>query len=265
MTLEGAKVLACVELMPYSTGLTRNIVQCLDHFDIPLYLSHTITQIHGRKRVEKAEISRVDDAHNAIAGTEFTLSCDTVLLSAGLIPENELLKTASIQIDTASGGALVNEYMETSAPGIFAAGNSLHVHDLADHASVEAEKAGANAALHALGRRQIPEQIRLAPAHGVRYAIPQFINLNSPEKTAEVLFRVNTVFNNARILIKDGLKDGAKVIRAYKRAKLTPGVMEKISIERAALKEASSLYISIAEESEVTFEVTGKIKRKTET
>mgnify|MGYP000834166584 CR=1 FL=1 len=149
MTLEGAKVLACVELCPYSNGLNRNIVQCLNDYNIPLYLSHTITDIKGRERVEQVVISRVDEARRPIPGTEQTFDCDTVLLSVGLIPENELTRGAGIPMDRRTNGAVVYENMETMAPGIFACGNVVHVHDLVDFVSAESEKAGAAAACYA--------------------------------------------------------------------------------------------------------------------
>ena len=146
MTLEGAKVLACVEVMPYSGGLQRNIVQCLEDFDIPLYLSHTITDIRGKARVEQVVVSQVDDQRRPIPGTEMTFDCDTVLLSVGLIPENELTRDAGIVMDPRTNGALVYENRETSVPGIFACGNALHVHDLVDFVTAESMAAGAAAA-----------------------------------------------------------------------------------------------------------------------
>ena len=142
MTLEGAKVLACVELMPYSNGLNRNIVQCLNDYDIPLYLSHTITDIQGKNRVEKVIVSKVDEHKNPIPGTEIEFACDCVLLSVGLIPENELTRQASIEMDPRTNGPVVYENMETSISGIFASGNVVHVHDLVDFVSAESEKAG---------------------------------------------------------------------------------------------------------------------------
>lgn len=146
MTLEGAKVLACVEVMPYSGGLTRNIVQCLQDFDIPLYLSHTIVEIQGKKRVEKAIVAKVDENRRPIPGTEMEFDVDTILLSVGLIPENELTRQAGIAMDPHTKGAVVYENMETEIPGVFACGNVVHVHDLVDFVSGESETAGAAAA-----------------------------------------------------------------------------------------------------------------------
>ena len=165
MTLEGAKVLACVEIMPYSGGLTRNIVQCLHDYDIPLHLSHTITEIRGAKRVEQVVISKADENRKPIHGTEFTIDCDTILLSVGLIPENELTRAAGIEIDSRTGGAVVNQDMETSVPGIFACGNVLHVHDLVDFVSQEAEAAGKAAAefvLHDRANGDAPTSLRVS-------------------------------------------------------------------------------------------------------
>ena len=159
MTLEGAKVLACVELMPYSGGLTRNIVQCLDDYDIPLYLSHTIVDIQGEGRVEGAVVAKVDEQRRPIAGTEITFECDTILLSVGLIPENELTRTAGIAIDNATSGPAVYENMETDCPGIFACGNVVHVHDLVDYVTAESQKAGAAAAVFAKAMGEEPSKL----------------------------------------------------------------------------------------------------------
>ena len=151
MTLEGAKVHAVVELMPYSNGLNRNIVQCLNDYNIPLYLSHTVTDIKGDGRVESVVISKVDENRTPIKGTEIEFKCDTLLLSVGLIPENELSKKASVEIDRRTSGPVVNESMETSVEGIFACGNVVHVHDLVDFVTAESQRAGRNAAKYIKG------------------------------------------------------------------------------------------------------------------
>ena len=151
MTLEGAEVLACVEILPKSAGLIRNIVQCLHDYNIPLLLSHTITEIRGSKRVEQVVISKVDEDRRPIPGTEIVYDCDTVLLSVGLIPENELSRAVGIAIDSITGGPIVDDSLQTSMPGVFACGNALHVHDLVDHVTAESERAGAAAARFALG------------------------------------------------------------------------------------------------------------------
>lgn len=227
LTLEGAKVLACIELCPYSNGLTRNIVQCLDDFDIPLYLSHTIVDIAGKERVEKVVVSKVDDNKRPIEGTEFEIECDTLLLSVGLIPENELTKGAGIEIDRRTNGAYVYENMQTSVDGIFAAGNVVHVHDLVDFVTAESIRAGKAAAEYALGKRTISEHcITLTNGDGVNYTVPQRIRTENIGKTAEIFFRTNAV--RGASLIK--VCNGAKVIAEYKRDRMAPGEMEKIII-----------------------------------
>lgn len=200
MTLEGAKVLACVELMPYSGGLTRNIVQCLDDYDIPLYLSHTIVAIQGNERVQKVVIAKVDAARRPIAGTEIEFDCDTLLLSVGLIPENELSKAAGIEIDQRTNGPVVSEDMQTGIAGIFACGNVLHVHDLVDFVTQESMRAGAAAARYV--QKQPPAQaagICLTNGTGVSYTVPQKISGNDQEKLVNVFLRVNRVFGASSI------------------------------------------------------------------
>ncbi|MEG0542135.1 MAG: FAD-dependent oxidoreductase, partial [Angelakisella sp.] len=172
MTLEGAKVLACVELCPYSNGLTRNIVQCLNDYDIPLYLSHTITNIVGKERVEKVIIHKVDDNRQPIPGSEIEFDCDTVLLSVGLIPENELTRNAEIVMDPRTNGAVVYENMETSAEGIFASGNVVHVHDLVDFVTGESKRAGAAAAEYALGHKAGGKVMSIKNGSCVTYTVP---------------------------------------------------------------------------------------------
>ena len=187
MTLEGAKVLACVELMPHSSGLTRNIVQCLNDYDIPLYLSHTITDIRGHNRVEQVTVSEVGPDRRPIPGTEMVFDCDTVLLSVGLLPENELTRGAGIDIDPRTSGAKVYENMETAVPGIFACGNVLHVHDLVDYVSAESERAGAAAAAYVkTGREEAAlRTIALQNGEGITYTVPQQIRLEARPSPAE--------------------------------------------------------------------------------
>lgn len=238
MTLEGAKVLACVELMPYSGGLTRNIVQCLHDYDIPLYLSHTIIEIRGTKRVEQVVVSKVDDkTRSPIPGTEFTIDCDTILLSVGLIPENELTRAAGIEMDSRTNGAVVNENMETSLPGIFACGNALHVHDLVDYVSREAELAGAAAAEHVLYNAQPchceegfsptkqSKNLRILTGTGVSYTVPQHITALADTK---IFFRVNKPFGNSKIIVTC---DGQQ-IASFNRGHMAPGEMESITIKQ---------------------------------
>lgn len=243
MTLEGAKVLACVELCPYSNGLNRNIVQCLNDYDIPLYLSHTITDIKGRERVEQVVISQVDEARRPIPGTEQTFDCDTVLLSVGLIPENELTRGAGIPMDRRTNGAVVYENMETMAPGIFACGNVVHVHDLVDFVSAESEKAGAAAARYALGEEIGGRCIELKNGNAVNYTVPQHIRVEGVDKLCEVFFRVNNVYRDRVITVTD--EAGALLCR-FPREHMAPGEMEKIALPRPLLEKAvGSVTISV--------------------
>ena len=235
MTLEGAEVLACVELCPYSNGLNRNIVQCLNDYDIPLYLSHTITDIIGRERVEQVVISRVDENRRPIPGTEQTFDCDTVLLSVGLIPENELTRGAGIPMDRRTNGAIVYENMETMAPGIFACGNVVHVHDLVDFVSAESEKAGAAAARYALGEEISGRCIELKNGNAVNYTVPQHIRLEGVEKLCEVFFRVNNVYRDRIITVTD---ESGNLLCRVPREHMAPGEMEKIALPRPLLEKA---------------------------
>ena len=245
MTLEGAKVLACVELMPYSGGLTRNIVQCLEDYGIPLYLSHTITDIKGHERVEQVTVSQVGPDRRPIPGTEMVFDCDTVLLSVGLIPENELTRQAGIAMDRRTSGAVVFENMETGVPGIFACGNVVHVHDLVDYVSAESERAGAAAAAWVQGKHAAGEALELLNGDGVSYTVPQHLRLDALEKPAQVFFRVNRVTRDAQILATDA--DG-KTIARFKREHMAPGEMEQVALPPQLLKLARGpLTLSIRE------------------
>jgi len=245
MTLEGAKVLACVELMPYSGGLTRNIVQCLEDYGIPLYLSHTITDIKGHERVEQVTVSQVGPDRRPIPGTEMVFDCDTVLLSVGLIPENELTRQAGIAMDRRTSGAVVFENMETGVPGIFACGNVVHVHDLVDYVSAESERAGAAAAAWVQGKHAAGEALELENGDGVSYTVPQHLRLDALEKPAQVFFRVNRVTRDAQILATDA--DG-KTIARFKREHMAPGEMEQVALPPQLLKLARGpLTLSIRE------------------
>lgn len=224
MTLEGAKVEAVCELLPYSGGLTRNIVQCLNDFGIPLKLSHTITEIHGKDRVTGVTVCAVDERRNPIPETAEYIECDTVLLSVGLIPENELSKSASVALDPVTNGAVVNEYRETNIPGIFACGNVLHVHDLVDFVSEEAELAGIGAARFIQNgeNREKSSEIPVKATGGVRYVVPQKISCqNTPVK---LFFRVANVYKNVIIEVKDG----DTVLLSRKKQKVAPGEMESL-------------------------------------
>ena len=244
MTLEGAKVLACVELCPYSNGLNRNIVQCLNDYDIPLYLSHTITDIQGKERVEKVVVSKVDENRAPIPGSEIVFDCDTVLLSVGLIPENELTRSAGIAMDRRTNGAIVFENMETSVPGVFGCGNVVHVHDLVDFVTAESMRAGAAAAQYAAGQEAGGPVLEVKTGNCVTYTVPQHIRRENVEKTVEVFFRVNNVYRDMVIQVKDG----ENVLCQFKREHMAPGEMEKIAIPRVLLDKAQGATITITVE-----------------
>lgn len=235
MTLEGAKVLACVELMPYSSGLNRNIVQCLNDYDIPLYLSHTVTDIRGRDRLEQVVVSRVGDDRRPIPGSEITFDCDTLLLSVGLIPENELSRKAGIEIDRRTNGPIVYENMETSIPGVFACGNVVHVHDLVDYVTAESERAGRAAAAFVLGDEFADsETVSLVGGNAVTYTVPQHIRRDRISDKVEIFFRVNRTFERSRINVCDG--QGS--VASFNRNHMAPGEMEHIVIPKKLLDRA---------------------------
>ena len=243
MTLEGAKVLACVELMPYSSGLNRNIVQCLNDYDIPLYLSHTITDIRGADRLEQVVVSKVDENRRPIPGTEMTFDCDTLLLSVGLIPENELTRKAGIAMDRRTNGPAVCENMETSVPGIFACGNVVHVHDLVDFVTAEAQKAGRSAAAYVLGNKaQEGKTLNTACGSCVTYTVPQTIRVENVEKATEISFRVNRSFHDSRILVTCG----DTVIAKFSRSHMAPGEMEHITLPKVLLERANGDTLSVS-------------------
>ena len=240
MTLQGAKVLACVELMPYSSGLNRNIVQCLQDYDIPLYLSHTVTDIRGRERLEGVTVSEVDEKRNPIPGTEIEFDCDTLLLSCGLIPENELSLGAGVEISPATSGAVVNESFETSVPGIFACGNVLHVHDLVDHVSNESFKAGAAAAAYVRNETRRGSVIAVRDGEGVRGTVPQQIRSDT-DQPVDLMFRPSAVFRNSSVVVKSGAQE---LIR--KKAMIfTPGEMALVTLRPEMLKNIGSDSITV--------------------
>ena len=242
MTLEGAKVLACVELMPYSGGLTRNIVQCLEDFNIPLYLSHTIVNIQGTDRVRKVVVAKVGPDRKPIPGTEMEFDADTILLSVGLIPENELSRQAGIAIDPHTNGAYVYENMETSLPGVFACGNVVHVHDLVDFVSGESELAGAAAARY-LQSGPVPDGrvFSLSPGTDVGYTVPQYIRRNGVEKTVKVSFRVRRILEKSRIVVCCGDTE----IAQFRRPHMAPGEMEHITLTLPMLDKAPADTLTI--------------------
>ena len=235
MTLEGARVHAVAEVMPYSGGLTRNIVQCLQDFDIPLYLSHTIVDIQGDTRVEKAIVAKVDENRRPIPGTEMEFDVDTILLSVGLIPENELTRQAGIPMDPHTKGAVVYENMETGIPGVFACGNVVHVHDLVDFVSGESELAGAAAANYIQnGPVATGRVLTVKPGADLGYTLPQRIRLEGVEKSTNVSFRVRRICGKSTILVKSG----DTVIAHFKRDRLAPGEMEHIALPKVLLDRA---------------------------
>ncbi len=238
MTLEGAQVLACVEVMPQPGGLNRNIVQCLQDYDIPLYLSHTVTQIRGEGRVSQVVVAQVDEQRKPIAGTEMVFDCDTLLLSVGLIPENELSREAGIEIDPRTNGPVVYENMETSIPGIFACGNVVHVHDLVDFVSLESERAGAAAAQF---QPQQKDAVAVRAEGGITYTVPQRVRLEQIQKSTDFSFRVNRAICKANIIVLDG----ETVLAKFKREYLTPGEMEKISVPRMLLEKCAGDTLTI--------------------
>lgn len=244
MTLEGAKVLGCVELMPYSNGLNRNIVQCLNDYGIPLYLSHTITDIRGDKRVEQAVVSKVDENRRPVPGTEIVFDCDTILLSVGLIPENELSRQAGIAIDRRTNGPVVWENMETSIPGVFASGNVVHVHDLVDFVTAESQRAGRGAAEAAKNPQTGPEgSFQVENGEAVTYTVPQRVRPGRVEKYVEIFFRTNRVFQDAEIQITSG----GKVLASFPREYMAPGEMERIVFPKALFSkiEAQTVMVSV--------------------
>ncbi|MEG2165244.1 MAG: FAD-dependent oxidoreductase [Ruthenibacterium sp.] len=245
MTLEGAKVLACVEVMPYSGGLTRNIVQCLHDFDIPLYLSHTITKLEGDTRLERVTVQKVDENRMPIAGTEMLLDCDTLLLSVGLIPENELTKNAGITLNPRTNGAAVYENMETDVSGIFACGNVVHVHDLVDFVTAESRRAGAAAAQYVQHHAKVQgAQLTVQTAGIVTYTVPKTLRLDNIDKAVEIMFRVNKVCDTSKIIVKSGDVQ----LAAFKRERLAPGEMEHITVPKMLLQKAQdSITVTVEE------------------
>ena len=244
MTLSGAKVLCCVEVMPYSGGLTRNIVQCLRDFDIPLYLSHTITDIRGRDRVEQVVVSQVDENRVPVPGTEMTFDCDTVLLSVGLIPENELSRAAGVQLDPRSNGPVVCEDMETSIPGVFACGNVVHVHDLVDFVTEESQRAGRAAAAYCRERREQSGCRTVSAGPDIGYTVPQRVRLDG-DGPVSLSFRVRRIIGRSRIVLTDG---SGRQLAAFPRSRLAPGEMEKLTLDPAVLRGAQGdLTVSVQE------------------
>jgi len=239
MTLEGAKVKVVAELMPYSGGLKRNIVQCLDDYGIPLKLSHTVINIEGKDRLTGITLAQVDEKRKPIPGTEEYYSCDTLLLSVGLIPENELSKGAGVKMNQVTFGPEVGDQLETSSPGIFACGNVLHVHDLVDYVSEEAALAGASAAAYvkADGEKETAHAVELAAENGVRYTVPQKIDVENMKDQVTVRFRVADVYKDRFISV---YYDDVRVSHKKKKV-LAPGEMEQIVLKKDSFKEYPEL------------------------
>lgn len=241
-TLEGAKVEAVVEVLPYAAGLTRNVVQCLDDFDIPLYLQSTVIEIHGNKRVEAVTIAQVDAQWNPIAGTERKIECDTLLLSVGLVPENELSSQAGVAIDSTTNGPIVDDSMMTSISGIFACGNVLHVHDLVDNVSQEAERAGKYAGRFALGMNSVaPRRIKVQAGDNIRYVVPHEVSSTEP---VEFFMRVQRPQDDV-VLDVGGL-------RRIRKTSVRPSEMldVKITPEQLQSLEGDTLTLQIVSQKE---------------
>lgn len=247
MTLQGAKVLACVELMPFSSGLNRNIVQCLHDYNIPLYLSHTVTDIQGKERVTGVTVSKVDENRRPIPGTEIQFDCDTLLLSVGLIPENELTIGAGVEMSNVTSGAIVDDSLQTSVPGIFACGNVLHVHDLVDFVSGESFKAGQAAADFVQGKDHAGRLVAVKDGAGARGVVPQQIRLEKGAEHApiDLMFRPDRVYQNPYVVVT---ADG-KPIFSQKKMVMAPGEMANITLnakQLAACEDAQCIEVSVS-------------------
>ena len=244
MTFEGAHVQAVVELMPYSSGLNRNIVQCLNDFDIPLYFSHTVVNIKGKERVEGVVIAQVDDKLQPIKSTERFIPCDTLLLSVGLLPENELAKNADVELSPTTGGAVVDENLMTSVEGVFECGNVLHVHDLVDFVSAESENAGKRAVDYINGAKLTADKTVVSCTNGVRYCVPTVLNKDEVYAEQSFKMRVANVFKKVELAV---LADGVKIY-GRKRPVVAPGEMENIVLnaeQMKALKQAETVEITL--------------------
>ena len=245
MTLEGAQVVGVAELMPYSNGLPRNMKQCLEDFNIPLYLSHTVTEVFGRDRLEKIEMMEVDENRNPIPGTERYIDVDTLLLSVGLIPENHLADQAGIQMDPSTKGPVVDDRYMTSAEGIFACGNGLHVHDLVDYVTLQAAKAAEGAVNYLQNGKPQGEPLRIQNGNQVSYCVPSQFYPQDPAEKLTVYFRVRTPLDKGTLVIRSG----EKIIRSVKKRKLVPSVMEEALLLKKDMDGLTEpITIEIAEE-----------------
>lgn len=246
MTLEGAKVLGVAEILPYSGGLTRNIVQCLQDFDIPLYLSHTVAEVKGKDRVEGITLMEVDEERKPIPGTEEYFDADALLLSVGLIPDNELSENAGIDIHSRTNGPIVNEKMETSVEGIFACGNVLHVHDLVDFVSAESRRAGRGVVRYLKGDKTTTRGINTANGAGVSYVVPQTLHIDQIEgEFAEIFLRTRDVYHDAKILVKLN----GQVVKTFKKSHLAPAEMEHLKINKSLIDmDSGTLSVEVVKE-----------------
>ena len=244
MTLQGAKVLACVEIMPYSSGLKRNIVQCLDDYGIPLYLSHTVTDVRGRERLEGVTVMKVDENRRPIPGTEMEFECDTLLLSVGLIPENELSAQAGVELSGATSGAIVNDALETSVPGIFACGNVLHVHDLVDFVSEESARAGKMAAAFIRGELAAAAEAAVKDGAGVRGVVPQKVRFGTDVGDVRLMFRPDAVYRGASVVVRRG---GRELVRKQTLI-LAPGEMAELTLKAQTVSSLCGEDITVSVE-----------------
>ena len=234
IVLEGGEVIAVVARGSFEKGITRNIVQCLEHYSIPLLYNHNIVEIRGKERVESVVIAQTDERKEVIKGTEKEYECDTVLLSVGLIPENELSRQAGIEIDKRTGGAFVNESMETSVPGIFACGNVVHVHDVVDFVTEESMRAGMNAAKYVKGEfDRMPDYQDINISGGLTYCVPQRLRYSSLPEKLDLFTRVDRVYPRAKII----LENSGREIKTFRKAALTPGEMVKLTVTKTMLKD----------------------------
>jgi len=236
LTLEGVRVLMVCELLPYSSGLRRNIVQCLDDYDIPLKLSHTVVEIKGKERLTGVVVAQVNENLQPVSGTEESVECDTLLLSVGLIPENELTRLMGINMDEISGGPVVDSDMQTSLGGVFAGGNTVHVHDLADNVSVESELAGRSAAQYVLQKLANGVKAPILTGNNVRYVVPQYLNVSNETvgKKTKVYFRVKAPAVNVEIKLTVFCIDGNSPVKTKRAIAVSPGEMEFVEIEHSS-------------------------------
>ena len=239
MKLEGANVIGVAEIMPYSNGLNRNIVQCLNDYDIPLYLHHTVKDIIGKDRLEKIILCEVDDKLQFVPGTDREIECDTLLLSVGLIPSINLLTEAGVKIDPLTKGAVVDSNLQTSIPGVFACGNGLHVHDLVDFVSIEGTKAGENCAKYIKGELEDLPKIKVVNGNLIGYVLPQSINSNG----ASISFRVRKPLKNCYLVVKQGDKEIKRVKKLY----MIPSEMENVKIDSSILTNLENVTLEVEE------------------